>query len=150
MLKSIIIYTLLLASGGIGIAYYILLNKYNSQNLQIRMLTRQNHGLASQINSINKPTDNIKIYYKTTPYKVGYTKNNCSLYISPLSNSHILRSVPFNTKVEIIDLVEIYEMYWYEVKLITSETTNIKGFIREEFIKGIDVVETHVVSRRSY
>lgn len=150
MIKTIFIYILLLISGGLAIAYYLLLEKYNKLNLQTRVLSRQNSGLTAQINSINKPSDNIQIYYKTKAYNAGYTSRPCSLYISPLSNSSILRSVPGNTKLELTDYVEAYELSWYEVKLIINETVNIKGFIREDFITGVDIVETKVVSKRYY
>ncbi len=150
MIKSLFLYIFIFASGGLGIAYFLLRDKYNTQNLQIRVLTRQNHGLTTQLNSINKPTDNIKVYYKSNPYNAGYISKSCSLYIAPLSNSPILRSLSYNTKVEILDLVEAYEMSWYEVKLISSETVNIKGFVRQEFINGVDVVETQIVSKKFY
>ena len=149
-MKTLLTYILLLASGGLGIAYYLLLDRHNKQNLQIRVLTRQNNSLTAQINSINKPKDNIKIYCKTKPFNAGYTSRPCSLYIAPLSNSSILRSLSSNTKLEIIDYVEAYELSWYEVKLILNETVNIKGFIREDFVTGIDMVETHAVSKRYY
>lgn len=150
MIKTLFMYILLLVSGGLGIAYYLLLDKYQKQTLQIRVLSRQNNGLTAQINSINKPTDNIQIYYKAKPYNAGYTSRPCSLYIAPLSNSAILRSLPSNTKLEIADYVEAYEISWYEVKLIINETVNIKGFIREDFIIGVNVVETQSVSKRYY
>lgn len=148
MLKTLFLYILIFASGGLGIAYFLLRDKYNTQNLQVRVLTRQNHGLTTQLNSINKPTDNIKVYYKSTPYSAGYILKSCSLYIAPLSNSPILRSLSYNTKLEILDLVEAYEMSWYEVKLILSETVNIKGFVRQEFINGVDIIETQIISRK--
>lgn len=150
MIKSLFLYIPLFVSSGLCIAYYLLLDRYNKQNLQVRVLTRQNHGLTTQINSINKPTDNIKVYYKTTPYSAGYILRPCSLYIAPLSNSAILRSLPTNTKVQILDLVEAYEVSWYEVKLILNETVNIKGFVREEFVNGVDVVQAEIVSRKYY
>lgn len=150
MIKTLFIYILLLVSGGLGIAYYLLLDRYNKLSLQTRVLSRQNSGLTSQINSINKPTDNIQIYYKNKPYNAGYTTKPCSLYIAPLSNSAILRSLSSNIKLEITDYVEAYELSWYEVKLIINETVNIKGFIREDFVTGVDIVETQVVSKRYY
>lgn len=150
MIKSFFNYILILVSGSLSIAYYLLLEKYSKLNIQTRVLTRQNSSLTTQLNSMNKPMDNIQIYSKTTPYSAGYTLNRCSLYIAPLSNSAILRSVASNTKIKITDYVEVYELSWYEVKLIINETVNIKGYIREEFIKGVDVVETKIVSTKYY
>lgn len=150
MFKTLFMYILLLACGGLGIAYYLLLDRYTKLNLQSRVLSRQNSGLTAQINSINKPTDNIQIYYKTKYFNAGYTSRPCSLYIAPLSNSAVLRSISSNTKLEITDFVEAYELSWYEVKLIINETVNIKGYIREDFITGVDVVETQSVSKKYY
>lgn len=150
MFKTLLMYILLLACGGLGISYYLLLDRYNKLNLQSRVLSRQNNGLTAQINSISKPTDNIQIYYKTKQYNAGYTSRPCSLYIAPLSNSAVLRSVSRNTKLEITDFVEAYELSWYEVKLIINETVNIKGYIREDLVTGVDVVETQAVSKRYY
>ncbi|MEG1256831.1 hypothetical protein [Clostridium sp.] len=150
MIKTFFIYVLTFVSAGVGVLYYLLTDKYNKQNLQVRVLTKQNHGLTSQLNSINKPTDNLKIYYRPIKFNTGETLKRSSLYIAPLSNSAILRSLPANTKVEIIDLVEAFEILWYEVKVIISEDVNIKGFIRQELIKELQVVETHVVSNYRY
>lgn len=150
MIKTFFMYILLLINGGIGIAYFILLDKLNKQNLQVRVLTRQNNSLTAQINSINKPKGTIKIYYKSRPFNAGFTSKPCSLYISPLCSSDILRTLPSNTKLEILDYVEAYELSWYAVKLIINETVNIKGFIREDFVTGIDLVENQTLSKRYY
>ncbi|MEG0132895.1 MAG: hypothetical protein RR891_07095 [Clostridium sp.] len=146
MLKTFFIYVLSFAAAGVGVLYYLLIDKCNKQNLQLRILTKQNHNITAQLNSINKPTDNLKIYSKPVPFSTGQTLNRCSLYISPLSNSPILRSIPSSTRVEILDLVEAFELSWYEVKVIMSEDVNIKGFIRQELVKELQVVQTTVLS----
>ena len=99
MIKTFFIYVLLLTSGGLGILYYLLNDKYNKQNIQVRVLTKQNNSLTSQLNTINKPNDSLKIYYHPVKFYTGETLKRCSLYISPLSNSPIIRSISMNTKI---------------------------------------------------
>lgn len=145
MIKTFFIYVLLLTSGGLGILYYLLNDKYNKQNIQVRVLTKQNNNLTSQLNTINKPNDTLKVYYRPIRFNTGETIKRCSLYISPLSNSPILRSIPSNSRVAIIDAVEALETLWYEVRFITSDTVNTKGFVRQELIKELQIIETHII-----
>ncbi len=145
MIKTFFIYVLLLTSGGLGILYYLLNDKYNKQNIQVRVLTKQNNNLTSQLNTINKPNDTLKVYYRPIRFNTGETIKRCSLYISPLSNSPILRSIPSNSRVAIIDAVEALETLWYEVRVITSDTVNTKGFVRQELIKELQIIETHII-----
>lgn len=150
MLKNLFIYVLLIAAACIGILYYLLTDKYNKQNLQVRVLTKQINGLNAQLGALNKAFENIKIYYHPISFDTGETLRKCSLYISPLSNSPIIRTILPGTKVQIIDSVETLEILWYEVKVLCSETTNIKGFIRQEYVKGLQVVTTNIVSSKYY
>jgi len=145
VIKTFFIYVLLLTSGGLGILYYLLNDKYNKQNIQVRVLTKQNNNLTSQLNTINKPNDTLKVYYRPIRFNTGETIKRCSLYISPLSNSPILRSIPSNSRVAIIDAVEALETLWYEVRVITSDTVNTKGFVRQELIKELQIIETHII-----
>ncbi|WP_346961644.1 hypothetical protein [Clostridium sp.] len=145
MIKTFFIYVLLLTSGGLGILYYLLNDKYNKQNIQVRVLTKQNNSLTSQLNTINKPNETLKVYYRPVRFNTGETLKRCSLYISPLSNSPILRSIPSNSRIAILDAVEALETLWYEVKIITSDTVNTKGFVRQELVKELQVVETHII-----
>jgi len=145
VIKTFFIYVLLLASGGLGILYYLLNDKYNKQNIQVRVLTKQNNSLTSQLNTINKPNETLKVYYRPVRFNTGETLKRCSLYISPLSNSPILRSIPSNSRIAILDAVEALETLWYEVRIITSDTVNTKGFVRQELVKELQVVETHII-----
>ncbi|GAA0771943.1 hypothetical protein GCM10008908_17210 [Clostridium subterminale] len=145
MIKTFFIYVLLLTSGGLGILYYLLNDKYNKQNIQVRVLTKQNNSLTSQLNTINRPNETLKVYYRPVRFNTGETLKRCSLYISPLSNSPILRSIPSNSKIAILYAVEALETLWYEVRIITSDTVNTKGFVRQELVKELQVVETHII-----
>jgi hypothetical protein len=145
VIKTFFIYALLLTSGGLGILYYLLNDKYNKQNIQVRVLTKQNNNLTSQLNTINKPNGSLKVYYRPIRFNTGETLKRCSLYISPLSNSPIIRSIPTNAKVEILDAIEVLETLWYEIRVITSDTVNTKGFVRQEFVRELQIIETHII-----
>ena len=145
MIKTFFLYVLLLTSGGLGILYYLLNDKYNKQNIQVRVLTKQNNNLTSQLNTINKPNGSLKVYYRPIRFNTGETLKRCSLYISPLSNSPIIRSIPTNAKVEILDAIEVLETLWYEIRVITSDTVNTKGFVRQEFVRELQIIETHII-----
>jgi len=145
VIKTFFIYVLLLTSGGLGILYYLLNDKYNKQNIQVRVLTKQNNSLTSQLNTINKPNETLKVYSRPIRFNTGEAIKRCSLYISPLSNSPILRSIPSNSRVAILDAVEALETLWYEVRVITSDSVNTKGFVRQELIKELQIIETHII-----
>lgn len=149
MLKTFIIYTLFMITALIGILYYILSDKYNKQSLQVRILTKQVNTLTAQLGSFNKASDNIQVFYNSFSFETGEVIRKCSLYLSPLSTSIILRSLASGTKVQIIDSVEALETLWYEVKVLSTETINIKGFVRQEFIKELQVVESSVSAATS-
>lgn len=150
MFKNFLIYLLLLGCAMIGILYYILYEKHNRQNLQLRILTRQVNGLNSELGAMNKSMSNIKVYYHPLSFRNGEIIRRCSLYIAPLSNSAILRTVTNGTKVEIIDSVESLEIMWCEVILLINDNVNLKGFIRQEFIREIQMVPTSVTENRYY
>lgn len=150
MLKTFLIYLLLLVSGGLGLLYYLLNDKYKKQSTQMRILTKQLNGFTSQMNAVNKSVNNVTVFYGPIPFTNGQIIRSCSLHISPLSSSSVLRQVSSGTRVEILDSVEVQETLWYEVKLILQDDKNLKGYIRQEFIKGLTVVETNAVNRRYY
>lgn len=148
MFKNLLIYILLIISGGVSILYYLLSDKYNKQNLQVRVLTKQINGLTSQVNNINRPNDNIRVYYSPVTFNTGEVMRRCSLYISPLSNSTILRQLTSGTKVKIIDSVEVLETLWYEVHVLCADNSNTRGFLHQDCIKELKTVETQIVSNR--
>ncbi len=57
----------------------------------------------------------------------------------------MLRIVHSGVKLEILDLCESFDTFWYEVKIICDETVNLKGFIKKEFVKELETVETGLI-----
>lgn len=108
----------------------------------MKVLTKQNTKLSSEMSFLNKSSADIRISSLTLQYSVGEVVNNCSLYLGPIFNSPILRNVTSGTKVSLLDLCNSSDDLWYEVKLIVSDTFNIKGYVRKEFIKEINTIDT--------
>jgi len=131
----------------IGILYILLSRKLETTVLQIRMLTKQNRELTTKMNILTKPSDNIKIYYHALPSFSGEITTRCPLFLCPIYNSQVLRNISTNTKVELLDLVEVQDTLWYEVKIISNENFNLKGYVKKEFIRELQSVETAVMYR---
>lgn len=142
MLKTFIIYTLFMLTGALGILYYILSDKYSKQSLQVRILSKQVSTLTSQVSSANKASDSLQVFYSSYPFETGEILRKCSLQIAPLSSSNVLRILNSGTKVQVFDAVEALETLWYEVRVLSQDTINIKGFVRQEFVKELRIVET--------
>jgi len=133
---------LIFACIGLGVFNYLNIQKLNTQQLKLRVLAKQNKDLTAQVNTLNRPVDNLKIFYHPLNYLHGEITNRTSLYLSPIYNSPVLRIVHSGVKLEILDLCESFDTLWYEVKIICDETVNLKGFIKKEFVKELETVET--------
>jgi len=136
---------LIFACIGLGVFNYLNIQKLNTQQLKLRVLAKQNKDLTAQVNTLNRPVDNLKIFYHPLNYLHGEITNRTSLYLSPIYNSPVLRIVHSGVKLEILDLCESFDTFWYEVKIICDETVNLKGFIKKEFVKELETVETGLI-----
>lgn len=144
-LTTFLIYLLIFTCIGLGVFNYLNIQKLNTQQLKLRVLAKQNKDLTAQINTLNRPIDNLKILYHPINYLHGEIANRTSLYLSPLYNSPVLRIIHSGVRLEILDLCESYDTLWYEVRIICDETVNIKGFVRKEFVKELETVETGII-----
>ncbi len=112
--------------------------KLSTQNTQLKIISRQNREFKSKIASARSAEGPIIIKYKQPLFKIGTTKESCSLYLSPMENSPILSNVVKNTSVEIQDFAEIFNIAWYEVSLKSQTNINNKGWIKKDIIITID------------
>ncbi len=144
-MTTFFIYLLIFACIGLGVFNYLNIQKLNTQQLKLRVLAKQNKDLTAQVNTLNRPVDNLKIFYHPLNYLHGEITNRTSLYLSPIYNSPVLRIVHSGVKLEILDLCESFDTFWYEVKIICDETVNLKGFIKKEFVKELETVETGLI-----
>jgi len=149
-LTTFFLYTLSFGCIALGVLNYLNIQKLNNQNLKLRILSKQNKELAAQVNNLNRPADNLKVHYHPTSYFHGEITSRTSLYISPTYNSSVLRILHSGTKLQIIDLCETYDTLWYEVKIITDEVTNIKGFVKKDFVRELETIETSIVYKNTF
>lgn len=142
-MKTFFMYTFfIIACVACGYAFFLSL-KYNKQYTQLRVLSRRNSELLSKLKTFNTPLENLIISYLPVYSYHGEIKNSTLLYIAPLLNSAIVRNVSQRTKVQIIDCCEVYNIIWYEVKvIIQSQNKNIKGFVMKSDVKELEIVET--------
>ena len=112
--------------------------KLSTQKTQLKIISRQNREFKSKITSSRSAEGPIIIKYKQPLFKTGTTKENCSLYLSPMENSPILSNVVKNTIVEIQDSAEIFNIAWYEVSLKSQTNINNKGWIKKDSIITLD------------
>ena len=61
--------------------------KLSTQKTQLKIISRQNREFKSKLTSAQSAQGPIIIKYKQSLFKVGTTKDSCSLYLSPLENS---------------------------------------------------------------
>jgi hypothetical protein len=112
--------------------------KLSTLNTQLKITSRQNREFKSKIASARGAEGPIIIRYKQPLFKVGTTKANCNLYLSPMENSPILSSIARGTSLEIQDLAELFNLSWYEVSLKSQTNINNKGWIKRDIVITID------------
>lgn len=149
-MATFFIYTLTFGCIALGVLNYLNIQKLNNQNLKLRVLSKQNKDLVAQLNSLNRPTDNLRVLYHPISYLHGEITSRTSLYISPTYNSPVLRILHGGTKLQIIDLCETFDTLWYEVKIITDEVVNVKGFVRRDFVKDLETIETSLIYKNNF
>jgi hypothetical protein len=121
-----------------GVYYYIMDQKLSTLKTQLKITSMQNREFKSKITSARNTEGPIIIKYKQPLFKTGTTKENCSLYLSPMENSPILSNVVKNTELEIQDSAEVFNISWYEVSLKSQTNINNKGWIKKDNIVTVD------------
>lgn len=112
--------------------------KLSTQKTQLRISSRQNRDYKSKMSNTHNSDGPLVIKYKPSLFRTGTTKDNCSLYLSPLENSQILSTVNKGTYVEIQDSAEVFETSWYEVSLKSQTNINNKGWIQKDILITLD------------
>lgn len=132
----IFLFSVLLICFGV---YYTMMNqKLSTQKTQLRIISKQNREFKTKIASSANAMGPIIIKYKQPLFKMGTTKDDCNLYLSPLENSQILTNLVKSTSIEIEDCAEIFDISWYNVSLKSQNNINNKGWIKKDSIITID------------
>ena len=116
---------------GFGVYYTLMNQKLSTQKTQLKVVSRQNREFKSKIASAHNAEGPIIIKYKVPLFKEGTTKENCSLYLSPMENSPVISNIVKNIDVEIQDFAEIFDIAWYEISLKSQTNINNKGWIKK-------------------
>lgn len=111
-------------------------NKISNQRNQILLLKYQNNNLKHKTNS----SSHVTIKYLNPNYSEGILKEDCNLYIAPLSNSAIINSLDQATIIQIYDSAEINDELWYEVSVLSEDRINSKGWIKSDYISFKDSI----------
>lgn len=127
----------LLVGFSLFVSYYFT-NKVSNQRKQILLLKYQNNNLKHKTNSESSLHTTIK--YLTPNYSEGILKEDCNLYIAPLSNSAIINSLNQSTIIQIYDSAEINDELWYEVSILSEDRINSKGWIKSDCISFKDSI----------
>jgi hypothetical protein len=118
--------------------YYIMGQKLSTLNTQLKITSRQNREFKLKLASSRSSEGPIIIKYKQPLFKSGTTKTNCSLYLSPIEGSQVLSSIARGTVLEIQDLAELFNVFWYEVSLKSQTNINNKGWIKRDSILTVE------------
>ncbi|MGV8982940.1 hypothetical protein [Clostridium sp.] len=119
---------------GFGVYYTLMNQKLSTQKTQLKIVSMQNREFKSKITSARNAEGPIIIKYKTPFFKLGTTKENCSLYLSPVETSPVLSNIVKNISVEIQDSAEILDTVWYEISFKSQTNINNKGWIKKDSI----------------
>ncbi|WML36332.1 SH3 domain-containing protein [Clostridium sp. OS1-26] len=127
----------LLIGFSLFVSYYFT-NKVSNQRKQILLLKYQNNNLKHKTNSDSSLHTTIK--YLNPNYSEGILKEDCNLYIAPLSNSAIINSLNQSTIIQIYDSAEINDELWYEISVLSEDRINSKGWIKSDYISFKDSI----------
>jgi len=108
--------------------------KLSTQKTQLKIISKQNREFKAKIISSLSAEGPIIIKYKASLFKIGTTKESCSLYLSPTESSPVLSSISKSVLVEIQDSAEVFDISWYEISLKSQTNINNKGWIKKENI----------------
>lgn len=117
----------------LGMLYYFS-NKLAVQKRQIFVLKKQYNDFKNAKTPFAK--GKIEIKYVTPDISSSTIYTNCNLFISPLKNSPLIRTLEKGTFITLIDSAEINNEKWYEVSIDTIDNINSKGWIQSKYIES--------------
>lgn len=89
----------------------------------------QNELLKKQIQGFSKSSIDLTLKFYKCSSAFAFTSEETPLFICPLLDSHILRTLPYKTKVSIIRCCEISNETWYEISIDNFNNINSIGWI---------------------
>lgn len=120
---------------------------YLYYNKKIDMLRKQLIINRNKYSSLQKTNTNRNRHSKllinfTSPNSTsGTLKAQSNIYLSPLYDSHILKSINTDTDVIILDCAELNNETWFYINLPESTPVNSKGWVNS---KNLSLTNTDI------
>ena len=115
------------------IAFLYLYYNKKIDMLRKQLIINRNKYSSLQKNNINRNRNSKLLINFTSPNsKSGTLKAQSNIYLSPLYDSHILKSINIDTDVLILDCAELNNETWFYINLPESNPVNSKGWVNSK------------------
>ena len=115
------------------IAFLYLYYNKKIDMLRKQLIINRNKYSSLQKNNINRNRNSKLLINFTSPNsKSGTLKAQSNIYLSPLYDSHILKSINIDTDVLILDCAELNNETWFYINLPESTPVNSKGWVNSK------------------
>lgn len=115
------------------IAFLYLYYNKKIDMLRKQLIINRNKYSSLQKTNINRNRNSKLLINFTSPTsKSGTLKAQSNIYLSPLSDSHILKSINTDTNVLILDCAELNNETWFYINLPESTPVNSKGWVNSK------------------
>lgn len=109
---------------------YLYYNKKIDMLRKQLIINRNKYSSLKKSNNINKAkTSKLLINFTTPQSKSGTLKAQSNIYLSPLFDSYILKSINTDTNVLILDCAELNNETWFYINLPESTSINSRGWV---------------------
>ena len=115
------------------IAFLYLYYNKKIDMLRKQLIINRNKYSSRQKTNINRTRNSKLLINFTSPPSVsGTLKAQSNIYLSPLYDSYILKSINIDTDVLILDCAELNNETWFYIDLPESTPVNSKGWVNSK------------------
>ena len=115
------------------IAFLYLYYNKKIDMLRKQLIINRNKYSSLQKTNINRNRNSKLLINFTSPNsKSGTLKAQSNIYLSPLYDSYILKSINIDTDVLILDCAELNNETWFYINLPESTPVNSKGWVNSK------------------
>lgn len=117
------------------IAFLYLYYNKKIDMLRKQLIINRNKYSSRQKTNINRTRNSKLLINFTSPPSVsGTLKAQSNIYLSPLYDSYILKSINIDTDVIILDCAELNNETWFYINLPESTPVNSKGWVNSKYL----------------
>lgn len=103
--------------------------------LRKQLIINRNKYSSRQKTNINRTRNSkLLINFTSPPSASGTLKAQSNIYLSPLYDSYILKSINIDTDVIILDCAELNNETWFYINLPESTPVNSKGWVNSKHL----------------